>query len=201
MLIYIVSFKSQLPACIAIHNQCSNTMLAAPVYFCNGTISPKLLDQQIDIGAEVKANFEIDTIKNKFEGVLIFKLKRHIESGDQHNVNTPSTETDKNETTHVHMLVIWEVNGTKSFAHVALIEHTEAFTWDEGRLKKLYNKNHSWLKEYNTTSATWLMNNNTTLKTSFKVGGLKRAPELSISISEEKKSDYAMRPFYINLER
>jgi hypothetical protein len=154
----MVSFKFQLPVYIAIHNQCLNTMLATPVYLCNGTISLKLLDQQIDIGAKVRTSFEIDTIKNKFEGVLLFKLKRHVESDVQHSMNTSTTETDENEVTHVYMLVIWEVKDAKSFAHVALVEHTIAFNWDKDKLKKLYDKNHSWFRKYNNTSVTWFVN-------------------------------------------
>jgi hypothetical protein len=201
-LIYVVSFEFELPAYITIRNQCLNTVLAPPVYFGNGAVCSKLPNQQIGINTGVRIRFEINTIKNKFEGVLLFKLKKRVVSDGQHNIDTSATEADKNEATHVHMLVIWEVKDAKSFAYVALVEHAEAFTWDKNRLKQLYDKNHGWLKKYNDiTLVTWFMNNNMALKTKFNVGDLRGNPELSISISEEKKNNYAMRPFCINLER
>jgi hypothetical protein len=198
--IYIVSFNLQLPSCVTIHNQCPNVKLASPVYFSNGAISPKLFNQQIDIDTAMRACFEIDTIN--FECVLLFKLKRHIESDKQHNMNTSTTGADKNETMHIYMLVIFEVKDAKPFSYVALVEHTKAFTWSENRLKELYDKNRGWLKKYNgITLVTWCMDDNATLKTSFKERVLEENFELSVSISEEEKSDYAMRPFCIHLER
>jgi hypothetical protein len=198
MLIHVVSFKLQLPACITIHNQCLGTMLAAPVYFCNGAMSPELFDQQIDIGAEVRTSFEIDTIKNKFESVLLFKLKRYVESNDQHDMDTSSIETDKNEATHIHILVIWEVKDAKSFAYVALVEDNKAFTWNEDRLKKLYDKNCDWLKKYDDTiSDIWFLDDSTTLKMAFNLKDF----ELSISISEEERNDDAMRPLCVDPKR
>jgi hypothetical protein len=42
---------------------------------------------------------------------------------------------------------------------------------------------------------------NIVLKTAFKVRDIRRNFKLSISISEEERNDYAMKPFRINLER
>jgi hypothetical protein len=202
MLIYAVSFKFQLPAYVAIHNQCSNTKLLLPIYFSNGAACSKLSDQQIDIGKELKVIFKLDTIRNKFGGALLFKLRRHIESDDQYNIDASTTETDESEAAHVYMLVALEVKDTRPFAYVALVEHTKEFTWNEGKLKKLYYENHDRLKEYTgTISDTWLVDNNIVLKTTFSARHLREGPEVSISISEEKKSDDSMRPFCINLKR
>jgi sulfite reductase alpha subunit-like flavoprotein len=185
-----------LPTCIAIHNQCSSTKLVSPVYFINGATRrslyqyPKLFDQQIDIGTEVWTSFEIDTIKNKFEGALLFKL------------NTSTTETNKDGATQLHILVTWKVKGAKSFTYVALIKHTKSFTWNKDKLKNLYDKNHSRLKKYDgITPDIWLMDDSMTLKALFEVMCLKGILKLCISISEEKRDDYAMRPLCINLER
>jgi hypothetical protein len=202
MLIYVVSFKFQLPACITVHNQCSNTMLAAPVYFCNGVMSSKLFDQQIGIGTEAKTSFEIDTMKNKFESALLFRLRRHVESVDRHNMDTSVTENNKDEVLHIHLLVICEVKDAKSFVYVALIEDNKAFAWDEEKLKKLYDKNCGWLKKYNDIiSDIWLMGDNMTLKIAFNVKDLKENFKLSISISEEERSNYAIRPLCVDLKR
>jgi hypothetical protein len=146
MLIY-VSLEFQLPACMVIHNQCLNTELMSSVYFSNGTICSELFNQQIDVDNEMKISFEIDTIKNKFESILLFKLQRHSKS--QSNIDTSNTEINKNKATHVHMIVAWKVKNARIFAYVALVEYAKEFTWNEDKLKKLYYKNHGRFKEYN----------------------------------------------------
>jgi hypothetical protein len=199
MLIHIVSLEFQLPACITIHNQCSNTKLVSPIYFSNDAVGSKLFSQQIDIGTEVRTNFEINTIKNKFEGVLLFKLERYFD--DQDNIDTSTTKANKGKATHVHIIVAWKVKNAKTFAYIALVENAKVFIWNEDKLKKLYYENHDWFKEYNDTiSDTWLVNN-MVLKTTFSARDLKGIIELNVSISEGKKSDYAMRPFRIHPER
>jgi hypothetical protein len=66
----------------------------------------------------------------------------------------------------------------------------------------LYYENLGWFNEYNgSTSHTWFLDNNMVLKTSFKIRELKENFELSISISEEEKDDYAMRPLCLDLKR
>jgi hypothetical protein len=216
MLMCTVSHRLRFSPRIVIHNQCLNTKLMSPVYFGDGAVCPKLSNQRIDIGAKMNASFKINTIQNEFGGALLFKLQKYADS--QYNMDASITETNKSESTHAYMLVIWRMKDFELFARVVLVEHTKAFTWNEDRLKKLYDRIFGWFKEYDDTiSDTWLVNNNMVLKTSFKVRwsrenllgilGLKKARtskenfELSISISEEKSADYTMRPFRINLER
>jgi hypothetical protein len=197
MLIYAVSLEFQLLRYITIHNQCLNTKLASPIYFSNGVVCPQLFDQQIDIGTETRISFEVNTIKNEFEGVLLFRLERYFD-----NQYKSTVETNRNEATHVYMIVAWKVKKARHFAYIALVEHTKALIWNEDKLKKLYYENYDQLKEYNDTiSDTWLVNNNMVLKTTFSARDLEGIPEPSISISEEKKSGYAMRPFCIHPER
>jgi hypothetical protein len=82
-----------------------------------------------------------------------------------------------------------------------LVEHAKEFTWNEDTLKEIYYENYDWPKRYNdATSYTWLMDDNTTLRTSFKTRGLKGNFGLSITISEEKDG-YAMRPLFADLNR
>jgi hypothetical protein len=115
-------------------------------------------------------------------------------------VDTSITET--NETTCIQMLVAWKVEGSKPFAHVILIEHAREFTWNEDKLKKLYDKNLNQSMECDIIrSDTWLVNDNMILKISFQVRGMRGNFGLNISISEEEKDDYAMRPLYVDLER
>jgi hypothetical protein len=199
MLTHTISFIIQLPACVTIHNQCPNTKLVLPVYFGHDVVCPKLSNQQIVIGTAMKASFEINTTQCDFEGALLFRLQRYFNR--QYYMDISAKDTNKSEIKCVQMLVAWKVKDAELFAYVVLVEHIREFAWNENKLMELYNKNHGRLKKYNTvTSDTWFMDGNMVLKTTLEIKGLKGDLRLSISISEEK-DDYAIRPFYINLER
>jgi hypothetical protein len=200
MLIYTLSLGLQFPSCVTIYNQCSNIKLAPPVYFSNGAVYSKLSSQQLDIGASMRVSFEINPTQYNFEGALLFKLKRYSDS--QSNMDTSTTETDKNESTHVHILVAWKMRDSKPSAHVVLVKHTKEFAWNEDKLKKLYYENHDRLKEYDDTiSATWLMDNNITLKAGFSIRDSDEGVDLNVSVSEEERDDYIMRPLCVDLKR
>jgi hypothetical protein len=202
MLIYAISLELQLLVYITIHNECSSIKLASLVYFSNGATCPELFNQQIEIGTKMSVSFEIDTIRNKFESVLLLKLESHVKSDDQYNMNTSTTRADKNETTHVYMLVIWEAKDAGPCERVVLIEHTKEFTWNEDKLKKLYDKNYDWIKEREIGRFTrWLMGDNMVLSTSSITKGMQGILKLSISISEEKRYYNKMRPLCVDLER
>jgi hypothetical protein len=198
MLMYTVSFGLQFPSCVTIHNQCSDIKLISPIYFSEGVVCPKLSNQQIEIDALMNASFEISTAQSNFEGALLFKLQRY--SGIRHNIDTSNTETSENKMMEIYMLAAWKVKDFESFTYLALIDHTNEFTWNEDKLKMLYYENHNRLKRHRgAISNTWLMDNNTVLKIAFRIIGLED-PKLSISIFEEK-DDYAIRPLCINLKR
>jgi hypothetical protein len=199
ILIYTISLELQLPSCMIIHNQCLNIELVSPIYFGNGVVCPRLSGRQVNIGTTMRVCFEISTTQDDFEGALLYKLQKY--SDNQYNIGALVTENNKYDATYVYMLAAWKVVDTKSFARIVLVEHTKEFTWDEDKLKRLYDKHCGWLKEYDhTISDTWLVNDSVTLKTSFEIRVLKGNFELSISISEEK-DDYAIRPLFVDLER
>jgi hypothetical protein len=88
------------------------------------------------------------------------------------------------------------------YTYVTLVEHAKAFIWNRDKLNKLYHEGYDRLKERtDITSDTWLVDNNMTLKMTFCARDLEGNPELSISISEEEKGDYIMRPLLIDPER
>jgi hypothetical protein len=199
MLILIVGLRLQLPSYVTIHNRCSNTKLVSPVYFSNDAVCPKLFSQQANIGTEMKASFEVNTTRVDFESALLFKLQRYYDN--QYSMSTSTTGVDKDEAMHVYMLVAWKVKDSKHFVYVVLVKHNKEFIWNEDNLKKLYYENHDRFKEYSgTISDTWLMDDSMALETTFRVRDLEGSFELSISISEER-DDYAIKPFYIDLER
>jgi hypothetical protein len=200
VLMYTISLNIRLPSCVTIHNQCLNTELVSPVHFCNGAVCPKLSDQKIDISTKMKACFGINTIQDEFECALLFKLRRY--SNRQHDMNTLPAKASKRETDCVRLLIVYKVKDSKVLLHVALIKNDENFTWDEEKLKKLYDKNRSWLKEYdNTMSYKWFVDDNMILETTFGARDLERIFEINISISEEEKEGYIMRPLDVDLGR
>jgi hypothetical protein len=200
MLIYTVSLEFQLPTSVIIHNQCLNTELISPIYFGNGTVCPKLSGQQIDINTAMKIRFEICAIQNEFKGALLYKLQRNLH--DQCRIDASTTETNRNEAIYVYMFVAWKMKDSKPFICVVLVECTKEFAWNQGRLMKLYDKNHNLFKKYDETiSDTWFLGDSMTLKTSFKVRSSEKNFELSVSISEEERDDYAMKPLWINPKR
>jgi hypothetical protein len=202
MLMHTVSLALQLPSCVNILNLCPNVKLSSPVYFGNGATCPKLSDQTIDISTKMKIYFEIYVTQDDFEGALLYKLQRYVEYDDQYNIDTSATETNRDGSKCVQMLVAWKMKDYKLFLHVALVEHAKEFTWNESELKNLYDKNCDWLKEYNDTiSDIWFIDDNMVLKTTSNVRDLKGNFRLSISISEEERDEYAMRPLYVDLER
>jgi hypothetical protein len=201
ILMYIISLEVQLPSCVTIYNQCTNIELVSPVYFCNGAVCSKLSNQQIDIGTEMDASFEIYATQDDFDGALLYKLQKYIESDDQRNMNTLTAEADKIEAKCVQMLVVWKVKDSESFLYVVLVEHIKKFIWNKDELRKLYNKNHSRLSQCDDTiSDIWFMDDDMALRISFEVRGLKGNFELSISIYEEE-ARHAIRPLWINTER
>jgi hypothetical protein len=201
LLIYTVSLDLELSSCVTIHNQCSNIKLVSPVYFCNGTVYIKLSSRQIDIGTTTKIRFENDAAQDEFEGALIYKLQGYVESDDQNNMDTLTTEVDENGEKCVQMLVAWKVKDAKPLLYVVLIEHAKEFIWDEDNLRKLYDKNLGLLKKCNNIIPdTWIIDDNMILKTSSEVKGLKGKFDLSISIFEEEDF-YGTRPLYVDFER
>jgi hypothetical protein len=129
---------------------------------------------------------------------LLFKLQRYPDS--QNNLDIFTTKTTDN-TECVQMLVAWRWRHSILLVCTTLVEHAKEFTWKEDELMKLYNKNCSQLRRYGTECSTWLMDNNMTLRMSFKAIELKANFELSIYISEQERDDYAMRPLWVDLER
>jgi hypothetical protein len=176
-------------------NLCSNIKLVSPVYFGNGVVFPKLSDQQIYIGTKMNASFEINTTQDDFKGALLYKLQRYSDS-------QYSMENDKNKAAHVYMLTAWKMVDKKPFVRIVLVEHAKEFIWNEEKLKKWYDKNHAWLEEFDSnTSDTWFMDDSMVLKTSFKARILKKVLELIVFISEEEKSDHAVKPLCVDFER
>jgi hypothetical protein len=195
VLICAVSLHIQPSFKLNIHNQCWNVGLVSPIYVAgDGLECHRPPDYKAYTGDIMRSGFIINKLDDTSCGVLIYKLQRRR--------THESTEIGKDTLNDVYLLVVWRVSGSKElYADVLLMEHTKALTWGEGRLNKLYYKNHNRLKKCtDTISDTWSMDDNMILKMTFSARSLKGNPELSISISEER-DEHARRPFNIDLTR
>jgi hypothetical protein len=202
---YTISALPQPTIKVNIYNQCANTKLVSPIYSGNGTIYPKLSEKQIDIGTKMKTCFSINTAQDKSEGILLFKLQREKREENRLSVYLFNLFRLKgcsnDEAKCVQMLIAWKMKDTKILSHVALVEHDKAFTWNENKLRSLYDENRGWLKEYNETIPDkWFMDD-ITLKTTLNKIDLKGILELNLSISEEEKGNNAMKPLCVHLKR
>jgi hypothetical protein len=186
ILMYAVRLNIQPSFKLIIHNQCLNVGLVSPIYITgDGLECYRPPDYKAYVGDITRSGF---IIKSDFRsyGVLIYRLQRRQ--------SLEFTEIAKN--------AFWRIFESRVlYAYVALVEYAKEITWNEDNLNKFYYVNHDRLKECNEIILdTWLMDN-MVLKMTFNARDLKGNPELSISISEEKKDSYTMRPFCINLKR
>jgi hypothetical protein len=173
----MVSSYAQLSFELNIHNQCSNVDLVSPKYITGDELECYSSPGDVHAGDARGFLFIIKSDDTSY-GVVIYEIRRK----QKHE----STETSEDTSSVVYLLVVWEISESKELCvDVLLIEH-DRFDWCKNNLNRLYYVSHDWLKEYNDTiSNTWFIDN-MVLKTSFKVGGSKRSPELSMSISEGK---------------
>jgi hypothetical protein len=195
LLIQIISVVSQSIMKVYIHNQCSNVDLVSPTYINgDGLKCYRPPDYKVCTGDTMRLGFIIKSDSMSY-GALIYKLQRR----QSHE----STEICEDASSATQLLVVWESSKFEgSHVNVLLVEYEKRFSWNEDELGNLYNKNRSWFKKYSgTISDTWFLDDNMTLKTTFRVVGLKGIHELIISISEIEGDGYAMRPLRLNIER
>jgi hypothetical protein len=195
MLIYSVRLYTKPYVKLNIHNQCLNIDLVSPIYTAgDGLECHRAPDYKVYARDTMRSAFIINKSDDGPYGVLIYKLQRR----QSHE----STDADENTSSVTHLLVVWRISESKLYTYITLVGHTKAFTWNRDKLNKLYHKNYDRLKERtNITSDTWLLDDNMTLKMTFCARDLEGNSELSISISEEEKGDYIMRPLFIDPER
>jgi hypothetical protein len=194
VLMYTVSLPIRPSFKLNIYNRCLNVGLASPVCITSDELEcHRVPDYEACTGGTMRSCFVIKSDDESY-GVLMYKLQRKR--------THKSAEISKDTSSIAQILVVWRISESKElYTNVLLVEHDNSLIWNEDKLNKLYHKNHDWLKEYtDTTSDTWLVDNDIVLKTTFSVKDLKGNPELNISISEEN-DDYTIRPLCVDLER
>jgi hypothetical protein len=196
VLTYAVSLSIKPSFKLNIYNQCLNIDLVSPTYFtnfwleCHGPPNYKVC-----VGDTVRSSFIINKPGNEYYGALIYRLQR--------KQIYESTEMNEDTSSVAHLLVFWATSKFNELhADVLLVEHDKEFNWNKDDLRKLYDRHHDQLEEYdNIISVTWFMDDNIILKATFKINGPKETFDLNISISEAEKCDYAIRPIWVNTKR
>jgi hypothetical protein len=163
VLTYAISLSIQ-PSCkLIIHNLCLNVDLVSPIYINVGKSEcyrpPKCKVSTGDVMRSVSI-IELDDVF--VGGVLIYELQRKR--------TCESTETGKDTSSTIHLLVAWKFSESKLYANIQLVECEKGFYWNKGDLKYLYRKNFGRLKwSHGSATETWLLDNNIALRAAFEI--------------------------------
>jgi hypothetical protein len=190
VLICVVSLALQSLLAFNIHNWCQDIDLIYPVYFIYGGKWQVIPDQEIDASTIMRNRIEFDSGQDILEGALIYRIQRR-----QH---AESNEFIQNEPKSVQLLIAWHVEHAKELhVRAVLVEH--GWKLDEDKLRRLHQKYwHSLKAQVDPIGSDWLVDDETVLKTTFKVmnGGYR----WDIFISEGMKNN-AMRLLWIDAGR
>jgi hypothetical protein len=117
----------------------------------------------------MKAIFGIYSKHEDFSGALLYKLKRKhtTEAGD---CLSRSAAHIKNTAANMYLSVAWDIKNSDNIFRVCLIECANDFTWNAAKLQALYRKYNSQIhSECRPSIVTWLMHDNTVMKTKLDV--------------------------------
>jgi hypothetical protein len=176
---------------VVIHNQCSDFKLTSPAYFGRNAIWIRFSDQKVDTNAMTRASFGRSIFKIEFEGALIYKLQRKkcIES------SLDSTFTE-DKPTNLQLLIIWESNNRDDvFVRALLIKHSNAITWDEDKLERLYSMYRTQHTYGYFIEDTWLLDDATVLMTTSIWEEKRHTTE--VTISEGIRERNSMEPLSV----
>jgi hypothetical protein len=192
LLMYAVRLNIRRLFKLNIHNQCLNVSLASPVYVTSNKLEcHRPPDYKVYIGDTMKSGFIINKSGDASYGVLIYRLQR--------KQTYEYTKINKATSSVTQLLVVWRVSEFKELhADALLVEHNKRF--DEGDLRKLYRKNFDRFRWFTySATKTWLLDDNTALRTIFEI--MNEGCLLSITISEVEKDDGTRTPVHIDPEK
>jgi hypothetical protein len=193
VLIYTASLTIQPSFKLNIHNQCLNVDLVSPTYTASNRVEcHRPPDYKVYAGDMMKSRFIIK-LDNELGGALIYKIQRRL--------SYESTEISENASSPVHLLVVWKISASKELrVDVLLVKHDNGFVWSTNNLKNLYRENIHRLRLYSVPIIeTWLLNDNTALKTAFEI--VNEDYVLDVTISEVEKHNCARKPEHIDPKR
>jgi hypothetical protein len=184
---------------ITVHNLYPDLELTYLVHFSNIATCYVYSNQQIDTGNIMEAGFDIDR-QDSLRGALLYKLQRkYIAKTDNQPDN--GTESIKDTVISMYLLVVWNSEWNQYGFYACLIECTNGFIWDEDKLWTLYDRcKEEFSKDYKDNMITWLMNDDTLMKTKFDVT-YGSDYKLDVIISEGTRKHGIKESILIDLER
>jgi hypothetical protein len=166
---------------VTIDNQCPNTELTSPAYFIKDTTRHMHFPQSVNSESKMEANFKTGMDGDTFGGTLLY----HLQWKEDASISTK-------------LLVIWGWNSYGLYSHAWLIEHESALTWNEDKLKRLYDVYNSQCN-IDFDEREWFLDGNKKLRTKCETsrGGL----EMNIAISEETNLLSYRKPVWVDSNR
>jgi hypothetical protein len=193
VLICATSLNLQSSISLNIYNWCQDINLTSLIYFLHGGKWHVVPDQEIDVNTVMRNCLESDSGQDILEGALVYEIQRKLYNESDGFIQDDSKGTQ--------LLVVWHGEYTKGlYVRAVLIEHDKGFDWNEDKLRRLYQKYWYPLDVWvDFIGSNWLLDDTTVLTTAIKVinGGYR----WDIFISEERTSNYVVKPFWINSER
>jgi hypothetical protein len=180
LLIYIASFTLQSAIDLTINNQCS-IKLASPMYFIKDASCRIQFPRQVNSKSIMKTSFITGIDRDTFGGILLYHLQRKV-----------------NVSISTQLLMIWGYKPNKLYSHALLIEHESTLVWNEDKLKRLYDAYNSQC-DASTNIGRWLLNDNTKLRTVFKLSH--GCFETEVVISRERRLPLLRKPLWIDSNR
>jgi hypothetical protein len=197
VLIYIPSLTLQSTIDLTIDNRRSNMELVSLIYFIKDATCHIQLPQQVDAKSIMKANFVTGVNQNTFGGALLYHLQRK-ENGESDDRSDTDATSIKDIPISTQLLVIWGCKFNGLYSRVYIIEHDGALTWNENKLKMLYDVYNN---QYQMCSRTgdWWLDDGTMLKTKCKIlhGGFK----IDVIISEQRPLSLPRKPLWLDPNR
>jgi hypothetical protein len=193
ILMYVVRLNIRPSFKLNIHNQCSNVDLVLPIHITGDELEcHRPPNYKVCASGTMESAFIIKWDRASY-GILIYKLQKKQPHED--------TETNEDTSSVTHLLVVWEISGSKKLCtDVLLVEHDKGFDWGKDDLEELYHKNsHRFRLWPNSVTEIWSLDDEVALMTTFKM--MNRDYILDITISEVEKDNDTRMPVHINLER
>jgi hypothetical protein len=181
---------------LMIHHQFPGVVLVSPLYYSDNEAYHLSLDQRVDVGSTIQADFNIDFAQDESIGALMYKLQRkNTDQSDEDNIFNE-------EETCIQFFIVWKVNSSKEFYVVSfLIEHDKDRVWNRDGLMKLAERCKQFNMQHGLIEDTWLMRGNTVLMTRMNVTCEEECYKLKVIISETNIKDDTQKPLYIDVDR
>jgi hypothetical protein len=169
---------------VEIHNKCLNVELVDPLYFSDGAVCCKNLNERVAPGDTLSTTFRVNPDCFTFEGALMCGLRKNGANYQQSSADV--TNVDENWSSYIQLLVGWKVNRLKGpCVYMLLAENREKLAWTKDNLAKQHNDFRRRFHVHSNSSieSTWWMKDDSVLKLTLD-GVENREYGIKITISE-----------------